>query len=154
MARQFTDEERERMTRGGRWLRQQRKEAGFEHGTEFADVLGIKQVRLSAYERGLYPVPEAVARDIARALRLTEWEVWRGLQLPLPRELDDDEAIRRALKLRPEIMENVPEIVEKATGRKLDEKPPFNPGSSSSRPTDTRTGEKRRKSDPGKESAG
>ena len=57
------------MARGGEWLRAERIHRGFEHGTDFADELGIRSVRLSAYERGLYPIPERIARDIARVLR-------------------------------------------------------------------------------------
>lgn len=134
------------MTLGGRWLREERQRHGFEHGTEFAEALGLKQVRLSAYERGLYPVPEAVARDIARVLGMTEWHVWRGLRLPLPRELDDDEAIAKAEELLPEVM-------RKFSGGKTRKATPLPPGSVSRRTRDTRRGEKRRDADPGRESA-
>ena len=80
------------MARGGAWLREERKRRGFDHGTEFADALGIKQVRLSAYERGLYPVPKDVAKRIAKVFGMRELDVWRDLRLDLPADAFNIEA--------------------------------------------------------------
>src|SRR5690242_16135204 len=116
MARQFTDEERERMARGGEWLRRERKRRGFEHGTDFAEALGLRQVRVSAYERGLYPVPDTVARTIARVLDLSELETWKGLELPLPSEVASDEALDEYYESKyPDVFKGV----ERRTGLKV-----------------------------------
>jgi len=46
-------------------------------------------VRVSAFERGLYGIDASIARDLARLFGLGEMDVWRGMELGLPRELDD-----------------------------------------------------------------
>lgn len=146
MARQVSPEDRERARLGGIWLRETRQRHGYATGIEFAEALGIRQVRLSSYENGNYQVEVRVARRIAEVLGLSEWEVWRGLRLPLPRELDDDEAIAKAEELLPEVM-------RKFSGGKTRKATPLPPGSVSRRTRDTRRGEKRRDVDPGRESA-
>jgi transcriptional regulator with XRE-family HTH domain len=140
------------LDRAGSWLRSERERRGWT-GAEFARRLDIQQVRISAYERGQYEVPVETARKIAEVFEVTEWEVWRGLQLPLPRELDDDEAIQRALALRPDVMAQVPEIVEKVTGEKPKGAPPVPRDAPKRRPGDTRSGDRRRNPDMGAESA-
>lgn len=78
-----------RLRRAGEWLRKERESRGWATGTAFAQALGIGQERLSAYERGQYEVDPDVAREIARVLKLRELTIWRGLEFPLPAELDD-----------------------------------------------------------------
>lgn len=89
MARETVRERKARLERGGDWLRGQRVQRSWT-GVEFARRLGVDQAKLSAYENGRYEVDVSVARDIARVLEVPELEVWRGLQLPLPRELTVD----------------------------------------------------------------
>lgn len=106
MAKTVTPEMRGRMERGGKWLRRQRERAGYGTGTAFAQALGIRQVRLNSYERGMYQVEPEVAREIARALGLSELDTWRGLELPLPRELDpaamtDEEVVALVERIAP-----------------------------------------------------
>jgi transcriptional regulator with XRE-family HTH domain len=153
VARHVTDEERERARKGGEWLRQERQRRGYETGVEFAAELGIKQARLSTYENGLHIVEVSVARRIAEVFGVTEWEVWRGLQLPLPREVADEEAIARAFEVAPEVMEMVPEIVERITGVRPTEATPRPKPSPNRRPGRTQPGERRHRRDRGEESA-
>ena len=89
MGRESDVERRARLERAGTWLRRQREDRGWT-GTELARRLGLNQVRISAFERGQYEVDPGIARDIARVLGLTELETWKGLDLPLPAELDAD----------------------------------------------------------------
>jgi transcriptional regulator with XRE-family HTH domain len=146
MARQVTPEERERARLGGIWLRETREAHGYPTGTEFADALGIKQGRLSSYENGLYQVEVGVVRRIADLLGMSEYAVWRGLRLPLPRELEDDEAIARAWELAPEVMEQV-------TGLKRPPTSGLRRRSADRRPRVTRPGGKRSDASRGEESA-
>ena len=146
MTRKPTFEERRaRLDRAGSWLRSERERRGWT-GAEFARRLDVQQVRVSAYERGQYEVPVETARKIAKVFEVTEWEVWRGLQLPLPRELDDEEAIARALEL-------APEVIEKVTGLKSTNASRVSRRSASRQPRDVRPGEKRRNTDHDEESA-
>ena len=146
MTRKPTFEERRaRLDRAGSWLRSERERRGWT-GAEFARRLDVQQVRVSAYERGQYEVPVETARKIAKVFEVTEWEVWRGLQLPLPRELDDEEAIARALELAPEVM-------EKVTGLKPQKPARLPQGSVTRRSGRARPGEKRRNPDRDEESA-
>ena len=87
MGRETVRERKERLERGGAWLRQRRLDREWT-GVELARRLGLPQAKLSAYENGRYEVDVSVARTIATVLGLTELQVWRGLELPLPRELD------------------------------------------------------------------
>jgi len=104
------------MARGGRWLREERRRRGFEHGTTFAETIGIKQVRLSAYERGLYPVPKDVAAKVAKAFDMRELDVWRGLGLDLPADAETDEALDDYYESKyPDVFA----AVEKRTGVKV-----------------------------------
>ena len=153
MARKVTPEERERARLGGEWLREERRRRGYDTGTEFAAALGLRQGMISVYENGQKLVDRDHAALIAALFGMSEWEVWLRLRIPLPAELDDDEAIRRAFQLRPDVMGQVPEIVERVTGEKPLEPPPFPSGSPSRRTDDTRKGERRQNSDPGRESA-
>lgn len=138
-------ERKDRLEQGGEWLRAQRQARDWTQ-TELAAHLGIDQTKVSAYENGRYEMSVDLARDIARVFEVTEWQVWRGLRLPLPRELDDDEAIARAEELLPEVMQKVP-------GRKPRKATPLTRGSVSRHTNDTRKSEKRQKADPGRESA-
>jgi len=145
MGRESVRERKDRLERGGEWLRAQRQARDWTQA-EFASRLQLAQSKVSAYESGRYEVDVSIARDIARVLGVTEWEVWRGLQLPLPRELDDEEAIARALEL-------APEVIEKVTGLKSTNASRVSRRSASRQPRDVRPGEKRRNTDHGEESA-
>jgi len=145
MGRESVRERKDRLERGGEWLRAQRQARDWTQA-EFASRLQLAQSKVSAYESGRYEVDVSIARDIARVLGVTEWEVWRGLQLPLPRELDDEEAIARALDLLPEVM-------EKVTGLKPSNRSRGSRRSVDRQRRDVRPGEKRRNPDRGEESA-
>jgi len=145
MGRESVRERKDRLERGGEWLRAQRQARDWTQA-EFASRLQLAQSKVSAYEGGRYEVDVSIARDIARVLGVTEWEVWRGLQLPLPRELDDEEAIARALELAPEVM-------EKVTGLKPQKPARLPQGSVTRRSGRARPGEKRRNPDRDEESA-
>src|SRR5690348_15515235 len=134
MGRESVRERKDRLERGGEWLRAQRQARDWTQA-EFASRLQLAQSKVSAYESGRYEVDVSIARDIARVLGVTEWEVWRGLQLPLPRELDDEEAIARALEL-------APEVIEKVTGLKSTNASRVSRRSASRQPRDVRPGEK------------
>lgn len=157
--REVTDEEADRRRRAGRWLRRERDDRRLDQAV-VASHVGIGQQTYSKWELGQAPISSDYVEAIAELFELDEPVVWRGLELKLPAQyrddetaaawslgqLSDEEAIRRALALAPEVM-------EKVTGLK-----PQNPTAStrrsvSSRPSHTRTGEKRRKMDPGQESA-
>ncbi len=153
MARKVTPEERERARLGGEWLREERKRRGYDTGTEFAAALGLRQGMISVYENGQKLVDRDHAALIAALFGMTEWEVWLRLRIPLPAELDDDEAIRRAFQLRPDVMRQVPEITERVTGEKVSDPPPVTGESVDRPPRDTRLGDRRRNPDPGRESA-
>lgn len=107
VAKTVTPEMRAAMERGGEWLRRTRISAGFPTVTAFAAALGIKQVRLSTYERGMYQVEPDIARRIARTLDLSELEVWRGLELPLPAALSGSasDRIRKVEELWPGLID-------------------------------------------------
>jgi transcriptional regulator with XRE-family HTH domain len=92
VARYVSDEERARWVRAGQWLYRQRKQRGWTQ-TEFGTALGLAsprtaQDRVSAMELGQTQITAEVAGKIADALGIPEIEVWRGLELPLPREYD------------------------------------------------------------------
>jgi transcriptional regulator with XRE-family HTH domain len=73
----------ERLRAAGNWLRAARENRGWS-GSDLARRLGVNQVRVSAYERGQYEVPNAVADDIANAFDLPVIEVRRHLGLWVP----------------------------------------------------------------------
>jgi transcriptional regulator with XRE-family HTH domain len=89
MARESIEERRARLTPGARWLRAERERRGWTGG-ELAQRLGVHQTRVSAYERMQDEPPADFARALARVFGMTELEVWRGLQKPLPREVEED----------------------------------------------------------------
>lgn len=117
-AREPVRERRERLIRGGEWLRGQRKQRGWT-GVEMAARLGLNQAKLSAYETGRYEMDVSVARGIARVLGIREVDVWRGLELPLPAEFrSDTEIIEWARRNMPELMDQLPDAAERITGGK------------------------------------
>lgn len=153
MGRETSDDRHDRLRRAGRWLHQQREDAGLTQVELSERLPDVSQHMVSAFERGAYEVDAGVARDMAAVFGVSEWEVWRGLEMPLPRELDDDEAIQRALGLMPDVMAKVPEIVEKVTGAKPKRPPPVAKDVPSKRSRGTRSGDRRRNPDTGAESA-
>jgi transcriptional regulator with XRE-family HTH domain len=100
MGRETSDERHDRLRRAGRWLKERREGAGLTQ-QDLADRLpGISQHAVSAYERGAYEIEAGVARDIAVAFKITEYDTWRGLEIPLPAELSTRrKAIAWALKV-------------------------------------------------------
>lgn len=87
MARESIEERRARLTPGAYWIRTQREQRGWT-GRELARRLDIAQDRISAYERAQDEPPAEFARALAAVFGLTELEVWKGLQKPLPRGLN------------------------------------------------------------------
>src|SRR5262249_39305242 len=71
----------------GTWLRNERELRGWS-GSDLARRLDVTQVRVSAYERGQYEVPNAVAEGIAKVFELPLIEVRRHLGLWVPAEVD------------------------------------------------------------------
>src|SRR5918997_3683181 len=80
-------ERQERLRRAGTWLRTQREMRGWS-GSDLARQLEVNQVRVSAYERGQYEVPNAIAENIAAAFGLPLIEVRRQLGLWVPSDAD------------------------------------------------------------------
>jgi len=87
MGRETLDERHDRIRRAGRWLRQERDSRGWTQADLAERLPGVSQHAVSAFERGAYEVEAGVARDIARVFALPEYDVWRGLEIPLPAEL-------------------------------------------------------------------
>jgi transcriptional regulator with XRE-family HTH domain len=81
------EDRQERLRTAGAWLRTQRELRGLT-GTELARKLGVNQVRVSAYERGQYEVPHAIAELIAAEFDLPILSVRRELGLWVPSEAD------------------------------------------------------------------
>jgi len=100
MGRETNAAREERLKRGGAWLRAQRTAKGWTQA-ELARSLDVNQVQVSTYERGAYEVDGELARDIARVFGISQYEAWRGLQLPLPAELSTR---RRAVAWALEVM--------------------------------------------------
>lgn len=100
MGRETSDERHDRLRRAGRWLKERREVAGWTQ-KDLADRLpGVSQHAVSAFERGAYEIEAGIARDIARVFDLSEYDTWRGLEIPLPAELATRRrAIRWALDL-------------------------------------------------------
>ena len=100
-------ERRARLQPGADWLRAQRVQRGWSQ-RELAEKITeagfpVKQDRISVYENGQdEPRPESrlqYARGLAAVFKISETEVFLGLEWPLPGDLEDDEAIfRRQLK--------------------------------------------------------
>jgi transcriptional regulator with XRE-family HTH domain len=80
-------ERQERLRQAGAWLRTQRETRGWS-GSDLARQLEVNQVRVSAYERGQYEVPNPIAENIAAAFDLPLLEVRRHLGLWVPSEAD------------------------------------------------------------------
>jgi transcriptional regulator with XRE-family HTH domain len=80
-------ERQERLRQAGAWLRTQRETRGWS-GSDLARQLEVNQVRVSAYERGQYEVPNPIAENIAAAFDLPLLEVRRQLGLWVPSEAD------------------------------------------------------------------
>lgn len=80
-------ERQERLRQAGTWLRTQRETRGWS-GSDLARRLEVNQVRVSAYERGQYEVPNSVAENIAAAFDLPLLEVRRQLGLWVPGDAD------------------------------------------------------------------
>ncbi len=81
------EDRQERLRLAGSWLRTQREMKGWT-GSELARLLKVNQVRVSAYERGQYEVPNGVADDLAAIFDLPVLEVRRSLGLWVPRDAD------------------------------------------------------------------
>lgn len=77
----------ERLQAAGMWLRTQREMRGWS-GSDLARKLGINQVRVSAYERGQYEVPNEVADQLAAVLELAVLDVRKHLGLWVPSDTD------------------------------------------------------------------
>jgi transcriptional regulator with XRE-family HTH domain len=93
VAEEAPEERQARLRAAGAWLRNQR-EARDWSGSDLARRLGVNQVRISAYERGQYEMPDSVAQGIAEAFELPIIEVRRQLGLWAPSEADHAEAER------------------------------------------------------------
>lgn len=80
---------KERLRSAGSWLRTERENRGWS-GSDLARLLGVNQVRISAYERGQYEVSSALADALADVFGLPVIEVRRqlGLWVPSDAELD------------------------------------------------------------------
>jgi hypothetical protein len=65
---------------------------------------------VSAYERAQDEPPADFARALARVFGMTELEVWRGLQKPLPREVEEDAGHRDEVLARVE--EKFPGLID------------------------------------------
>lgn len=78
-----SDERQSRLRGAGAWLRTQRETRGWS-GSDLARQLGINQVRVSAYERGQYEVPDEVAADLSATFDIPLIEVRRRLGLWVP----------------------------------------------------------------------
>lgn len=88
MANEETPEERqERLQAAGAWLRTQRDMRGW-NGSDLARRLGVNQVRVSAYERGQYEVPDFIAASLADILDVPLIETRRHLGLWVPSDSD------------------------------------------------------------------
>ncbi|MFF3251147.1 helix-turn-helix domain-containing protein [Actinacidiphila glaucinigra] len=82
------DEDRQgRLRTAGAWLRTQRELRGLT-GTDLARRLDVNQVRISAYERGQYEVPSAIAEQLAAEFDLPVLTVRRELGLWVPSQAD------------------------------------------------------------------
>lgn len=87
-AREASAKDRQdRLKAAGAWLRTQREIRGWS-GSDLARKLGLNQVRISAYERGQYEVPDSIAEGIAKILDMPVIEVRRNLGLWVPSDLD------------------------------------------------------------------
>jgi len=80
-------ERQERLRHAGSWLRTQREAKGWS-GSDLARQLDVNQVRVSAYERGQYEVPSAVAERVAAAFDLPLLAVRRQLGLWVPADAE------------------------------------------------------------------
>lgn len=96
MAREEEQAERQqRLAAAGAWLRDQRELRGWS-GSDLARHLGLNQVRVSAYERGQYEVPDNIADAIANVFEMPVLEVRRQLGLWTPSEIDIEDIQRYA----------------------------------------------------------
>jgi transcriptional regulator with XRE-family HTH domain len=87
MPKETDEDRRARKVRAGAWLEAERSKRGLTQ-VALAKDLGLpSQNRISNYENGVYEIEAGIARDIARVFGLSEYEVWRGLEIPLPAEL-------------------------------------------------------------------
>ena len=87
MPKETEEDRRARKVRAGAWLEAERTKRGLTQ-VALAKELGLpSQNRISNYENGVYEIEAGIARDIARVFALPEYEVWRGLEIPLPAEL-------------------------------------------------------------------
>jgi len=145
MGRETDDEREARRKKAGAWLDAEMKRRDWSQ-RYLAEQLGVTQQQVSLYVRGRFEMDPELARELARLFELTEYEVWKGMRIPLPRELDDEEAIARALELAPEVM-------EKVTGLKPSKTSRVSRRSVDRQRRDVRPGEKRRNPDRGEESA-
>jgi transcriptional regulator with XRE-family HTH domain len=82
-------EKKARLKRGGAWLRAQRQNLGLTQ-IELAARIGIEQTKLSHYENGRYAIDAGMAARIAAALGASELTTWRGLEMPLPRDVGEE----------------------------------------------------------------
>ncbi|WP_322755988.1 helix-turn-helix transcriptional regulator [Frankia sp. Cas3] len=81
------DDRKQRLQDAGVWLRSERETRGWT-GSDLARRLNVSQVRVSAYERGQYEVPNTVAESIAAAFELPLIETRRRLGLWVPTDSD------------------------------------------------------------------
>jgi transcriptional regulator with XRE-family HTH domain len=87
--RESVEARRARLAPGARWLRAERERRDWS-GSELARRTGIRQERISAYERAQDEPPADVVRSLAKVFEMTELEVWRNLRKPFPAVTDED----------------------------------------------------------------
>lgn len=90
MDRETDDQKVDRQRRAGRWLRQQRDGQRLSQ-RYMAERLGVTQQTYSEYERGQAAIPREFVPEIAAILKLEETDVWRCLEMALPRPLRTDQ---------------------------------------------------------------
>ena len=92
-----TDESREaRLKRAGRWLEAELKKRDWTQ-KYLAGELGVAPQQVSAYANGRYEIDPELARDVARLFGMTESDVWRGMQVPLPQDYEEPTRTPRPL---------------------------------------------------------
>lgn len=86
MGRESDADREARLARAGEWLKRERKARHLSQDA-LGRMLGVHQTQISMYEKGRHEIDGELARDLARGFGLSELEVWRGLEMPLPREV-------------------------------------------------------------------
>ncbi len=153
MPKETDDARRSRKVRAGAWLAAERTRRGLTQ-VALAQALGLpSQNRISNYENGVYEIEAGIARDIARVFGLAEYDVWRGLEIPLPVEVEDpDKAVDwMATKLSGRQMVA---LAQKAAPELMAKSPRSKSKDPGNRPQDvTRTSERSRRERQGEQSA-